>query len=367
MINNLLGSVRNQYQTLNGKQKRFLGKYFILINFIMLLIIAFLGERLYTMRKVEMEWIGERVDRPAPTKEEITHLSNMPAIDTSIYMMRMSDINMKEKTMQVRVVVNLDYAESNFPDGTPGIGIFNGTLKEQQQVSRRIKNGRVHEILRLTAEVEPYYMLPMYPLDLELISVRLSPKVEDDPYYFRLVDFQDMTYVAQNDYQLVKTGFVNEVESDVTASLTDSQHQVKYYGLTRAYMLFEHKNVYSYLKTVQYMLLAISIALFALLINAKTNSPKNGRVAVIGSSVFALSATVFQLNASIKVINALTIIDLFTFYSGLVILICFLVTIRTLRLLDEEGYATAKLFDQIMFITIFIYTCIFFIGVYLYA
>lgn len=367
MIRNLIVSTSSQYQTLNGRQKKVLGKYFLLINIIMLLILFFLGERLYSMHQKEDQWIGERVNRTAPTAEELSHLSHMPVIDTTIYMMRMSDINMKEKTMQVRVVVNLDYLESNFPNGTPGIGIFNGTLKEQQQVSRRVKNGKVHEILRLTAEIEPYYMLPMYPLDQELVSVRLSPKVEDDPYYFRIVDFQDMTYVAQNDYELEKIGFVNEVESDSFSSLTNNEHQVSYYGLTRAYMLFEHKNIYSYLKTVQYMLLAVSIALFALLINARNNSPKNGRVAVIGSSVFALSATVFQLNASVKIINALTIIDLFTFYSGMVILLCFLITIRTLRFLDDEGYAMAKLFDQLMFTNIFIYTSIFFVGVYWYA
>ncbi len=360
-------SFNKLYADLSSEQKKSIWRYTFILNVIMLMLLGVLGNRLYVMKAKEYDWIYSRINAPVPTSAELKHLANMPAVNTTVFMMRMTDINLKEKALLINAVLNLDYLESNFSGKSLAIGIFNGQLKEQQLISRSIKKGRVHEIVKILAEVDPYYMANMYPLDLELISLRLSPKVEDDPYYFHLNNSVDMTYVAQNDYNLVKMGVVNEVESNDFASLTDTEQKVSYFGINRAYMLFEHKNIYSYLKTVQYMLLAISIALFALLINARTNSPKNGRVAVIGSSVFALSATVFQINASVKVINALTIIDLFTFYSGIVIILCFLITIRTLRFLDEEGYPLAKLFDIAMFVTIFIYTVVFFSGVYLYT
>lgn len=355
------------YSELNKSHKNLLFKYFIIINLVMILIISVLGNRLHVMKDAEYDWIYSRIDAKPPSDSELSHLNGMSIVDTTVFMMRMSDINLKEKSLMLNAVLNLDYYESHFSGASPAIGIFNGQLIDQQQISRSVRNGRVHEVIKILAEVNPYYMTNMYPFDLELISLRLSPKVEDDLYYFRLNDLVDLTYVAQNDYNLVKMGVVNEVESNDFSSLTDNEHKLSYFGLNRAYMLFEHKNIYSYLKTFQYMLLAVSIALFALLINARTNSPKNGRVAVIGSSIFALSATVFQINASVKIINSLTVIDLVSFYSGAVIILCFLITVRTLRFLDEDGYPLAKLFDMIMFSVIFLYTNLFFIGVYLYA
>ena len=360
-------TLARRYHDLDLNQKRTIKKYAFYLNLVLVLILIGLGSLLHFMRGEEYGYVADRIDIGVPTESDTALIANLAKVDTTIYMMNMQDINMKEKTLRVTLIVKLSYKLADFPDSPPEMGIFNGRLVDQQPISSKVANGRVTQLFRVLADVEPHYMAQMYPLDRELISVRISPKDETDPYYFNVVDFQDYTEGAQSDYQLIKMGYVNSVESSVLAVSDLGEKQGHYLGLNRSYMLFEHKNFYTYFKNIQYIILAISIALFALLINARTNSPKNGRIAVIGSSVFALSATVFQINASVKIVNELTIIDLITFYSGMIIVLCFLISIRTLRFLDEENYAIAKVFDLVMFSLIFVYSCLFFSAIYIYA
>ena len=109
------------------------------------------------------------------------------------------------------------------------------------------------------------------------------------------------------------------------------------------------------------------IAIFALLINSKKSRPDNGRISVIGSSVFSLAANVFQINSANRVVNSITIIDLITSFAALIILLSFLISVRTLSFWEDEGYPTSKIFDQAMFATLFMYTVVFFCFIYQYT
>ena len=369
------------FKQLQPEQKKTITYYILSLLFFLILSIGILGYKLHVIKLDQDNYIEDRINVTSYTESEArTDLKNDKQVNTVIYFWNMNDINMKEKYLNMNLYVGLTYAESDFPLNRPEIGIYNGRLVTQQQIIRKIESGNVNEFWKINADVEPHYMVQLFPLDRELISVRLVPKDQGSNYYFKVVELYDSTEGAQSSYSLMQMKYYNSIQSpqelygDV-APVTDKSYKFAhsllqdkpYLGMNRSYMLFEHKSFYSYLKSIQYILLSISIAIFSLLINAKTNSPKNGRVAVIGSSVFALAANVFQLNANNRPTNLITVIDLMTFFCGIIIILCFLITIRTLRFLDDDGYSVAKLFDQAAFTCIFTFSVIFFMSIYLYA
>ena len=353
-------------QSVTPQQRTIVKYYLITVNIIFIAVILLFAYRLSVMKKEQNEYIDSRIKTQIFTKVESDSIKNQTPIDLQIYAWKFADINMKEKSLLADYKVAVNYDKKLFKH-TPDFDVQNGILLKQKFINTIESNNILSDLYLVEAAVEPKLMIKLYPLDRELISIRIAPPPDVNSYYFTISEFEDYTEGAQNDYVLESMGFVNTIESYAYYPTGSDIESITYYANNRAYMVFNHKNIFSYLKSIQYVLLSISIAMLGLLINSKSNSPKNGRVAVIGGSIFALAANIFQINSTIKAVNAITLIDLITFFSGIVIVICFATTVRTLRFLDEEGYVTAKLFDLSIFFSIFIYSVIFFSFVYIYA
>lgn len=88
---------------------------------------------------------------------------------------------------------------------------------------------------------------------------------------------------------------------------------------------------------------------------------------MIGSAVFSLAANILQINSTMRAVNVITLIDLITIFTCLIILLSFLVTVRALQFVDEDGYETSKVFDMLMFWCLMAYTLIFFTFIYYYV
>lgn len=354
------------YQLLSLNQRKTLIQYVLVLIVLLIALTGILGHKLHKIKTNQEDYLHERIDVPIYNESDFqAKLKGEKQVKAQVFMWNQNDINMKDKYLNMTAFVELHYNESDFKDQPPQIGVYNGRLNSADLIRHSASQGVVTEYYKVNADVEPHWNVQLYPLDKELVSIRLTPKDMQNDYYFTIVEFNDITEGAQANYNLLKTGFYNVVQSREDLGLIS--YSKPNIGMNRAYMLFEHKSVYSYLKSIQYILLSIFIAVFSLLVNAKTNSPKNGRVAVIGSSIFALAANAFQLNSTAKPIIGITVIDLMTFFCGILILLCFLITVRTLRFLDDEGYLMSKLFDQAMFICIFTCSIIFFTAIYVYA
>lgn len=359
----------HNFKQLTPQQKKTILIYILLLNVFLLCSVSLFGYKLSQIKQDEIDYISERIDVPPLNESQVALVKDQIAVDTQIFMWNTGDINLKEKTVPVDFYVRFVFKSKDFNGKAPEFDIFNGKLRSSQLINHREDGNNTVELYRVDADIEPQLMLQMYPLDQELLSVRITPtKIVSSNYYFKLTAFQDHTEKAQTNYDLNKIGFVNMVvdyKHELAQFENSLESNVNYLGVNRAYMLFEHKSILSYIKSIQYILLSVCIAVFSLLINTRTNSPKNGRVAVIGSSVFSLAANVFQLNATTKSINAITAIDLMTFFCGVIIVLCYLITVRTLRFLDDDSYAMAKIFDQSMFMLTLTYSIIFFSAVYL--
>lgn len=363
-----LSNYIHNFKQLNPQQRKTIFVYALLLNIFLLCSIGLFGYKLHQIRQNEIDYISERTEVPPMSKADLATIKDQIPVDTKIFMWNTGDINLKEKIVPVDFFIRFAYNPHDFKGKTPEFDIFNGKLRSTQLISHKEQESEYIDLYRVDAEVEPQLMLQMYPLDQELLSVRITPpKITSSNYYFKLTAFQDLTEKAQTNYNLNKIGFANMVVDykDELAQFDDTpDSDIHYLGVNRAYMLFEHRDILSYIKSIQYILLSVCIAIFSLLINTRTNSPKNGRVAVIGSSVFSLAANVFQLNATTKSINAITAIDLMTFFCGVIIILCYLITVRALRFLDDDTYAMSKIFDQSMFMLTLTYSIVFFSAVY---
>lgn len=365
--NSIFANFSVYYHSANRQQKTTVFSYVALANLMFLLIIILFVSKLHGIKKQQDNYIQVRIESHTLTKADEQKLAGKIAIDTQVFAWKLADINMKEKSLLGDYKIAFNYHKADFPKGVD-FEIGNGILNQRKLINTISESNNItSDLFLVEASIEPKYMLQLYPLDRELISIRLVPPPTIDNYYFEISEFDDYTEGAQNDYELEQMGFVNTLESYNYTPPGSSVESTVYFASNRSFMVFNHKNIFSYLKSIQYIILSVAIAMFSLLINSKTNSPKNGRVGVIGGSVFALAANVFQINSMIKVVNAITLIDLITFFSGITILTCFLTTVRTLRFIDEDGYLVSKLFDLMMFMTIIIYVIFFFCFIYWYA
>jgi hypothetical protein len=364
----LLVKFRKNLHALNKRQKRTIIQQVVLLNIIMFSMLLFVTLRINTMLYEQNSYFNDRLHPDTETHASSILLDNKIPIDTKISLVSMKDINLKDKTIGAQVLLGLSYNQPDFKDGTPKISLYNGKITDQRLMTSSIKDGRVNEQFVIDVAIEPNYQSQLYPLDKELITMFFTPFRYNANYYFYVSEFIDDTDYAnlgQGDYKLINMGFRNFIES-IPMVDENNQHITNFYAINRTYALFNHKNLYSYIKSIQYILLSLLIAIFALLINAKINSPKNGRITVIGSSVFSLAANVFQINSINRVVSQITLIDLITSFAALVIFLAFLVSLRTLTFLDEDGYETSKIFDMSMFFTLLSHTIIFFVFIYLY-
>lgn len=349
-------------------QRKTILHYVILTNLILISAIFIFSVKLHGMKAEEDSYINEHIQQQIITKSDLDGIKNLIPIDTKLYAWRFADINMKEKDLVTSYRAVFTYKTKDFPQGVPPFDIFNGVLLKRQLVVHSEERGLSTDVIIIQIQTEPKYMIPLYPLDKELVTIRLSPATEVNNYYFKITDFGDYTQGgAQTDYDLVKMGFTNSIEK-VKYPVGLKQNNVTHYALNRGYMLFTHKSIYAYLKNIQYLLLSLLIALVSLLINpCKADLHKADRVGLIASSVFALTANIFQVNSMSRSTNSLTVLDLITFFSGLIIVLCFITTVRTIRFIDRDGYHVSKLFDLAMFSTLFLYIIFFFSFMYYYA
>lgn len=361
--------LRNNIRQLNSRQKRTITRYIIILNLVMLSIMISIAIKIDHMVKDANVYFNQQITPHNLTPDRLTKLHYKIPVDINVSVSTMQDIDLKDQYLEMELIVGMSYNKKDFKDGSPLIDLYNGEIKSQKLISSTLKNGRVNDQFVISVKVQPNYQSELFPVDKELVTLVFMPMDYSANYYFWVSNFLDNTDyddLGQGSYKLVKIGYNNSIESEITRN-ENNQEITSYYGFDRSYALFHHRILYSYIKSIQYILLSLLIAVFALLINAKQNSPKNGRITVIGSSVFSLAANVFQINSTNRVISSITIIDLITSFAALVIFFAFLITLRTLIFIDEDGYPTSRVFDQAMFATLLLNMIIFFTGIYLFA
>jgi hypothetical protein len=353
---------------LTHAQRNIILRNIVLLNIIFIVIVFIFAVRIQRAKILQTQYINSKIIQQHIPTRDLAKIHDWAVVDAKVYLFYIKDINLKDVNIPVSFALSMTYPANHFPKGLPDIDLSNGTVLSKTEYYKNIESGQVSEVDVYDAEITPSYQLQLYPLDKQLIMLRPAAKDWiDSPYFLNISGM----YVDKNslnpssDYALIKSGYNNPFES--YSMIVGHKNKDIYNVISRGYMVFDHKNIYTYIKNIQYIILSILIALFSLLINSKTNSPKNGRVAVIGSSVFSLAANVFQINSAIKPSNVFTLIDLITIFAGLIILICFTATIKTLKLLDSENYETAKAFDLSVFYCLLSYCIIFFVAIYTYT
>ncbi len=353
---------------LTPQQKKIVLRNIVLLNVVFIVIVFAFAMRIQRAKTLQTEYIHSKTIQQHIPTQDLAKIHDWTVVDTKIYVSYLRDINLKDTDIPVTFALSMTYPAHHFAKGMPEIDLNNGTITNKTQYYKNVENGMVSEVDVYDARITPAYQLQLYPLDRQLIMLRpVAKDWIDSPYYFNISG----VYVANDalnpssDYALIESGYNNPFEQYTMIVGHKDKNIDNVVG--RGYMLFSHKNIYTYIKNIQYIVLSILIALFSLLINSRSNSPKNGRVAVIGSSVFSLAANVFQINSAIKPSNVFTLIDLITIFASLIILICFTATVKTLKLLDAENYETSKAFDLSVFYCLLSYCIIFFVAIYTYA
>lgn len=291
-------------------------------------------------------------------------------IYTQIFLQSQRLIDQKAEIMPIDFALVMSYPESwTGKSIMPQIDLNNGTLLSTDERIRQVKNGIVEDGILYSANIMTNYIPDMYPLDQQLLIVSFSAQDSNESntnlYYFKIDKFQNLSKIKGRNYKLIKTGYISQAQS---YSLQIGQDVKTYYDyITDCYLLFSHKNIYTYLKTTQYIILSILIAVFALLINPRIGDSISGRISVIGSSVFSLATNVFQINTLIKASSGITLINLMSAFAGSVILVCFLITSRSIRFKDKYGYDASKIHDLWMFWIMLFYPMLFFVITYYQA
>lgn len=364
----LFSEFKRCLKNLTPEQKSLIFKKIVILNIVFILIVFIFAMRIQRAKIIQDRFIQANTVQKHIATKDLEKIHTWARVDAKLYLFYLKDINLKDSTIPVSFALSLTYPEHDFINSSPEIELENGAILSKSDYFRSVENGVVSEVILYDGEITPSYQLQLYPLDKQLITIRPSAKTSLNTHYYLNITgmyIQNDALSTTSDYTLIKSGFYNPFES-ISMIVGHKDKEIYKVG-SRAYMVFNHKNIYTYIKNIQYIVLSILIALFTLLINSKTNSPKNGRVAVIGSSVFSLAANVFQINSTIKPSNVFTLIDLITMFAGLIILICFTTTVRTLKLIDTHNYETSKVFDLSVFYCLLSYCIIFFLAIYTYA
>lgn len=353
---------------LSHHQRSLIIKNIVTINLILMVMVCLFALRIERAKNIQEKFLQVRTSQQHIPLSALSEIHSRALVDAKVYMFYVKDINLKETSVPITFALSMTYARKDFPHHAPEIELNNGTIITTTPYFKSESKGEVNEVIVYDAEVLPVYQMQLYPLDKQLVSIRPSAKDWlDKPFYLRISGmYLESDAISQNsDYNVIKSGYANPIAA-YSMMIGNSNREISSI-ISRAYMVYDHKNIYTYIKNIQYIVLSLLIALFSLLINSKTSSPKNGRVAVIGSSVFSLAANAFQINATVKATNVFTLIDLITVFAGMIILMCYITTVRTLKLIDSESYETSKVFDLSVFYCLLSYVVIFFISIYIYA
>lgn len=345
--------------------KHYFSKDILFIRIFFIVFFILLGIKIYEIKNYQHEYIRNITNFHPASNHATAAIAKQIPINTKVYLMAIDDVSYKAKIISVSFGVSIYFKQSDFKED-PKFDVTNGNIKKIDMVERTVKNGYVEEYMVVDADIDATYLMHTYPLDKQIIYISLTPFNDVySNYYFKITNFTDYTNLGKSDYNLVTTGFVNQIDTRVIS--LENKPYTYYAARGDSYFVLNHKNFYVYVKTLQYVFLSVLTALFALLLSSRKTSPINGRVAVTGSAVFSLVASVFQINSTLRIIGAVTLFDIVTMFAGLVILLSFIITIRSLKVLDEHGFVAAKSFDQRAFTLMCIYVFLFFLGVYIYV
>lgn len=344
----------------------------LLVNVFFILLILIFSLKIHHMVNYQNGVLSKHLNESAineSASQQFMKRYTRP-IYTQVFLQNMRLIDQKAEVMPVDFAMVMTYPESWLANREfPQISLDNGTILNSDEQLRQIKNGMVEDGILYSANVITNYIPDMYPLDKQVIVLQFSAKDTNESntnfYYFKIDEFNNHSQTKGRNYRLVKDGFFGQTES---FSLQVGPELKTFHDYTTdCYLLFSHKNMYSYLKTTQYLILSILIAVFALLINPRSGDSISGRVSVIGSAVFSLATNVFQINTLIRTTSGITLIDLMSAFAGSVILVCFLITSRSIRFKDKYGYDASKIHDLWMFWLMLFYPLVFFVITYLQA
>ena len=354
---------RNYYkQSSNEHRRKILQAVFIACSF-MLIVIGGLLLLMIHEKNVENTYIQSRISKINVnlTGDSLDILKKTP-IPTRVMLISIGDINLKEKQLMLYLGVTLHYKPQQF-DSEPDFEVVNAVVSNKKLVKKHQNtDGSVDALYLTRVEIDPYYMMPLYPTDVQLIALRIAAADMDSNYYIQVKDFQNFSPKV-GDYNLIKAGYVNQIES---YPINVAENNTSYFNqFSRLYLIYDHQNILSYIKSIQYVLLSLGLAICSLLLHSRKRGPYFERFGLISGSVFALASNIFQINASVKQVSAFSIVDLISVFAATVIISSFFTTIRTIKFAEVDGYETAKSFDIAMFSVLSTFSLVFFVLIYL--
>lgn len=363
-------SQRDKLQELPAHQINHIKKSIWVLNFIVALIVIALNVKVHNMTTQQNHMINSQVTL---NNEQIKYTNKFrqeytKPIAAQVFLTDDRLLDIKAQTMAIPFVIAMHYPESWYPAKSyPTINLDNGIINNQMVQYKDVNNGMVELVVSYQAAINTAYTPIMYPLDKQFVWLNLSilgdNESDTNTPYLSINEFhRNQPQYNTRNYRMIQDGFLNVAK--VTSIKIGNEYRTFTDMNNLNYLIYSHKNVFSYLKTTQYIIFAIFIAIFALLINQQSGTAISGRISVIGSSVFSLSANVFQINSLLNQSSGIILIDIFSFFAGSVVLLCFLITIHTIKLNDKFSFEAAKIYDLYAFRSMLVQIVIFFILVY---
>ncbi|MCX8514629.1 MAG: hypothetical protein ORN24_03585 [Burkholderiales bacterium] len=353
---------KNCYKQLTTKQKLIVSKDLIFLNLVFLVLIIIFSVRIHTADTNQLNYIK---NNSVSTNATNSYAKTNNNFITRAYITDIKEFSLKDTSVAISFILSTMYSAKDFPTTDPDIELANGKIISRNVYYKTIESGMVHEVIAYEATVDPLFNQKLYPLDQQIILINPIAKNWSNKSYnvtINQVNIESNAVNPNHAYRLVKYGYSNSIDSmSMKIGHTDEIITNK---VNSIYLIFNHKNIYSYIKNIQYILLGILIAVLTLFVNGKNSSTINGRISVIGSSVFSLAANVFQINASLKATNSFNLIDFITLFAGLIIMISFITIIKATRLMDTDNYETSRTYELTICYTLLLYIAIFFISIY---
>lgn len=367
---NIFKSQRHKLQELPAHQISHIKKSIWILNFVVALIVIMLNVKVHNMTIQQNRMIKNQITL---NNEQIKYTDKFrrdytKPISAQVFLTDDRLLDIKAQTMSIPFVIAMHYPESWYsPTSYPTISLDNGIINSQTVQYKDVSNGMVEIVVSYQAVINTAYTPIMYPLDKQFVWLNLSVMGDNESDtnipYLNINEFhRNPPQFKTRNYRMIQDGFLNVAK--VTSIKIGNEYRTFTDMSNLNYLIYSHKNVFSYLKTTQYLIFAIFIAIFALLINQQSGTAISGRISVIGSSVFSLSANVFQINSLLNQSSGIILIDIFSFFAGSVVLLCFLITIHTIKLNDKFSFEAAKLYDLFAFRSMLIQIIIFFVLVY---
>lgn len=360
------------YDGLPKTQKKLLYKYVLLLDVVLLLLISIILIKIYLLKiyveksHIQQIHINDRMPINAINKKQY------PIINGSIFLKSHGAINLLTEVMPVKFSVTVSYPISLLTKNSPPIiKLDNGQIFSNKLIFRSISHKTVYEERDYDGEVNIYYRQNLYPLDTQQIIIKINLENEYSGYMLHINSFvMDTLNIPTyfHDYTLITSNLLAAFKRNIL-QLNDGQNQnINHYFYVSEniiYMVYSHANISSYFKNMQYLVLSLLMSVFALLINSRKNNPTTGRISAISGSSFALAANLFHVSTLTKQSGGIGLLDLVSSYVATIILLSFLVTVRSTKLNDIYDYESSKAHDILMFKHLLLWTIAFFISFYL--